>query len=1226
MGDVLMKYNTVSTLIEAINPHFIDVVRNYRLNNIKNEFYDEDFRDSEVNIFIEASDTGEYRYTEVMNLIKQYRRIKDHSYRCVYHEALGKIIELRKSVRNLKKLNDSRIKQVKASEQKELRSISFFLSEFNNRLSFEVDLIERCLNPFVEYVDDLKDSGMTINEDPDYILYYINKCVILSHTSFFRDDCINALSNVNKRVVGRNTYKSEMLFRLGTLDFNFHFYDEAKIIFRRTIEQLNQELNLNCTDEKKYMLFSSYLMYVTSYEFTGDYLAALAILFGLEPESKANDNICDNIIDTFDNALRKKNKKLSDLMFSTTDSNSKETVVRILDGILVDNIFQGQMAEFAYKNGFVFQNILKNSNELFESDFDSVCQGFSKKDYYPSEEQTVRVRDHFIQYEEMNKPVHDYLHILSHCLNEEATAVLATVKEGLNKNASNIAIIARALMLYVSENNDYYHNANSYKTCFATVYAEAGDFSIANASLKEYVQSDDYSKLGVDSKAEIDFYYYLISRIDSINNGRGIYVNDENDEGYNHFLNCCYRNFDFDAIAHMSLLSIEYYIATLLHQNSLVELKEIVNDDDAFSTKIRNKIKSIGNLGHNIWLSNERRKVNYMYQFLKLFLKTVNHKYIRQPQIYEIASKYLYYSNINAIVESESIPYLDYTEKDKLRESIKTIMLSYSYDEDKSSNDYYELSVGNCVYISSSLPSEELYRKLKEGISRNQGLFFVNVGMLDTQEINDDLSLECNGEETRIRLFSDEISALKEFFLFCVFERIKNDFVSPNGLFVMTPVHNAEPCKYQVTDFDELLLEVYEKIGCSEYEEEAVHVQVQYEPSCIDRRVLSKDWIRRIEPYKESIIWAATLMKRVDMTSRHTYSFCLPGKEMKTAVLLNPENCYQKLQQICKAQKVLHRTHNGYKNRCKNHFFFIGASVKSYNKRKQDRGILNKKYTLMPELHSVRSELNEIFLSMPELQWKTIQEQNPKGTLIIWEDDEVKPYVFWRLVAIKKEIHSIMDDDLPVKICNYGDDKPFQSTRRMGVSKWPKQYDVDNGENFVFISYSRTAKELIKKELNECLEKNNVRYWYSQELEVTKEWERVIADVIHKDNCVGAILFITGGEVFRSDSIVFELNEFVKKAEKNPKFSVISVVYNCDSENELEDIFQAEYDGSDDLRYNKKENVRKLLEIGRRNRQRIFLNTWNGDTLLEYEEREKSYEGKGDGALINALRSINVIK
>lgn len=466
---------SVSELVAAVDPSFQEAVKKYRLKTIKNEFYGEDFKDSEVNIFIKN------KYPFLMELIGKYSEIKDFNYACNYSQALKEITDfLKEQVHPMKKSIDQRIRMVDEKEKKELRSISFFLNELIDKLNFENDIIDKCLIPFSDYVKELSNNGMTINEDPDFILFYLNKCVLLSHTTFFKDDCVNGLMNLNKRVIGRNAYRSEALFRLGTLDFNFHFYDESKKILKKLIEQLEKEL-MDCDDdEKKYMLFSSYLMYVTSYEFTGDYISALAILFGLEPDSDQKSKICSKIIQSFENALKKKNKVLDDLLFSTADETEKKSVIILLNDIFENNIFEGRMARFAYNNGAVFSRLIDLSNNSFYSDFDLVREEFRgttysqtevdlKRTYTPTEADLRRVREHFSQTAEKNKPMHDYLHILSHCLNEQATAILANDQTGYNGEARDLMILARALMLYVSENHEYYENASLYKTCYATV-------------------------------------------------------------------------------------------------------------------------------------------------------------------------------------------------------------------------------------------------------------------------------------------------------------------------------------------------------------------------------------------------------------------------------------------------------------------------------------------------------------------------------------------------------------------------------------------------------------------------------------------------------------------------------------------------------------------------------------------------------------------------------------
>ena len=159
--------------------------------------------------------------------------------------------------------------------------------------------------------------------------------------------------------------------------------------------------------------------------------------------------------------------------------------------------FHSEISAFAYQNNHVFKQMSKAHNK-------EVCSHIK---HLHNERELKRGNDikkvceRYLEPEESNKSLHDYLHLLAHCINEEAVLVIRRESPREEKLYRQLVVLARAIMLLVSEDTETYSGANSFKTCFATVYAEAGEFHVASKSISDIISMPEYNRMDIASKA-----------------------------------------------------------------------------------------------------------------------------------------------------------------------------------------------------------------------------------------------------------------------------------------------------------------------------------------------------------------------------------------------------------------------------------------------------------------------------------------------------------------------------------------------------------------------------------------------------------------------------------------------------------------------------------------------------------------------------------------------------
>lgn len=1209
MGINIYKYKSIQDVILGIECEYQKSIQEYRDQCILQERHNTEFLNSDKNIF------NSIDHPILMELINDYREIKKGLFNRNYKQAQDLLVSLKDRVKEHYIGINRRAGQIEDRDAvSNFKSEMYFLTDFIFRLEMTIELIGNCLVPLEDYAADRAKAGFEISQDEDYELFLVNKCLVLYRTALFDDECIEILEKLTKRLCGRKFYSKHMLFRVGTLNIQYRLYEHAERIFGQLIEKLRNEASSSTWDnEEKRIFFSSYMMLVSSYEYSGQYNKALATLIG-EPLDEDPLQLCKHLIEKVINTLSKAEKSINDLVFASNDEESRQRVVGLLRRILItnteNNLFNGEIAQFAYANGEIFYRITQKEN----NEITKYIQNLYRAKGETRDDITEKAVQKHIQSEEKNKPLHDYLHLLAHCLNEEAVLILKRRYPDDKDIYRNLIILSRAIMLLVAEDEETYIGAHAFKTCLATVYAEAGEFHLASQNISEIIQDpEQYSGMDVVSKAEIDFFYYLLPRINAISSTNPI-SNSYADKYYNHYLNCCYRNFDFDAISHISLLSFEYRLAILLQSGDLAriseEFYEQVSADENNLEDNYNAVINIKNLdAHNIWLKNERHKVRYIYEFLKLYLQhDKDGNSLRSPRLYEMAYQYLKINHcFGQDTEISEIQYIDF---DCPQNAIK--LMTELFDGARLSGECadcvkggqnIELTIGNVKLI---LADHWINKKDLDRTS----LYFIFNGVIcdsvadeDTakhhslsDELNKDIFLE------RIQFFDTPSKAIKEFFLLCTFMMIRADFVNPSRIFIMTPVNNAEPCKFPILDDLSLIHQNYDSNAETANFES---LNAQYALSLNRSPFLCKKWLARLVHTSNTWLWALTFVLEDGNPNDMQYTIYFPDKQSTTAKLYHRAQCENILNHIFRPQRIIHTKNKKQYRAC-------NADPPLCHIWKTER-ILDAKF-------------KELFKSFPEIAWKQYAERHPNGSLLFWKKNESNRYVVWRIVLTNNS--RAEKDAIMQTICNEGLEYPFVKRNPDSAQEWPIPYDaLQKNEPFLFICHLGKTDDVVKFELNSFFEAERIRYWYDHEMILGDDWLKMIRTIISKDTCVGCIMLITCQEFFESESINREFEELIQKKHEKSQFAIVPVVYNCYRSDDLLKMAKKAYE-MEKVSLSQHQICLELLGLSphkTKGNQTIFLNDLKGGSLQEYTDNEKD-KGRRTGAILHMCNELNVIK
>ena len=92
--------------------------------------------------------------------------------------------------------------------------------------------------------------------------------------------------------------------------------------------------------------------------------------------------------------------------------------------------------------------------------------------------------------------------------------------------------------------------------------------------------------------------------------------------------------------------------------------------------------------------------------------------------------------------------------------------------------------------------------------------------------------------------------------------------------------------------------------------------------------------------------------------------------------------------------------------------------------------------------------------------------------------------------------------------------------------KFPKK-DIDEGKNYIFISYSHDDYKRVYSDLI-SLYYNGVRFWYDEGLPCDDKWYESVEKHLTCENCSG-VIFYTSRSFFESESIFREINDVYNK-------------------------------------------------------------------------------------------------
>lgn len=1156
--------NGISKSLQDIGSTYSSLMQEYSKKGFVNSALDESFKDSNENIFI----------GDLKTLIESDRVIT-----CNQDGLALEIVNISEKIKlHLDSLRRRQYQSAKAKRR--LKSEFHYLTDWKNRLWLSKVLTENCLVKIDEIGKSLADAP----KDQDFVLVLLNKCTVLSRIPYLQKEFLETLRDLNKRVQTKSGqfFNSNLYFRLGTLNFSAHNYLEAREQLLLAVAKLEAREDA-LTDEEIEMLFYAHLEIVMAYEFCGKYREALAYLIDAETGISETD-ICSKYLLIFRDSLG--DRPIETLSFRSEDSVQKLGIIELLTPILNRDspIFPGRMARFAVVHRKEFSDRVAEYNSKVDSLIDSIEFDSNSK---TNNEKKEKVKSSAHKKEEQNQAFHDYLHLVAHCLNELGAELIndfdpnAAIREARTEElAHQTIILARALMLFVSEAHEFYSDCHMYKSCFATVFAEVGDFDIAEQELLKILSDQKYPELDVVGKAEIDFFTYRVRRMKKISSGELDYLGDDNDTQYNHYLNLCYRLFDYDAIAHMSLICFEYYLSNILHEEDLENISKYFSLETEQSKEFELHYFTFWHDtegdSHNNWLNLERKKVEYFVKFLRSFFRTSEDNYLRDINIFDLASTCIHYCDVERARDDAQVRFISFPSVTEVIEGLKAILPVDRYYADM---DYVELAIGTCTYF--DIKTEKGMQEFMQSLEKTNNMFFIQSKI----EINKySLSYE---ESSRIRAFDTDLDALREFFLLCAFMQIRADFTDPKSIFVLTPINNEGLCRYEVANFDTLLSSVIEDQKRT-FVTAKEPLNNQYKITVAGHNALSTGWLRRLNTSERWIKWAVSfLVDTDDPRGTIRYSLDVPGNTTLNAVMFRKTDCLSILDKEFKPP-----WHGGRCNAISN--CHICSVI--YSDALQEKLLLS-------------------FAELPSVQ-------KLNGKLLIWKQSQ-EAYVCWRLVLTLPNNQTI-EDDIKQLLCNNGSDAIFERIYDRSIVPWPEACKPEEGK-FLFICHSGLDDELVKNELNDYFVHHKIRFWYDSSKIIDEEnWLVRVNQIINHENCVGCVILVTNREIFKSNAIRREFEILDRKKQGlQGRFPVMPVFYNLGNSKNIEELIRISY-GLGDTNQNAAQTTCQSLIIPHSEHVSIYLNAWEGNSLCQYHERETEKE-KRKGSLLQACTDLNVL-
>lgn len=1118
--------------IQEIKCSFQVIQDNYQKNKYKLERRDDAYKDSEENIF---DDNSLWNLDQFILLEAQLYR--DGSLR--YDEILKIIRQLSEKIDNWVRSMRGRTMQGIPEAKKKYNSEKYYLKDMKIRLDYYCEILT-LLYKLNEYEESFLKKGIELSYDDEYDAYLLNKCIMLSQVGYCRNECMRLIEDLNNRVGNSPMYNGDFYYKLAELNFALQRYKDAERFVDKTIYLLKCELAQNAPGEQRMfqlhdMLFSAYQLRVLGYEFCGDYANAVYYLTGKTPKEVIS--LFRRALNTHDfEALQYSSDNIG--RFAEVVDKKRQAVVNNIESCIQMNIFSSEMAQYVYnsENREIFERIVEDKNkkckelirQKLSQEMGTVRAGYLESDFEKDVEKVYLANA--LDLEDANIK-NEYIHILAHCINEcGVTFMKRHNTDDEEELANNLVLLGRALMLYVSEKRAIY------KSCYATTYAEAGDMWIARNELKRIIEHPDYAKYDVTTKAEIAFFYYIISSMTLIEDNEFNYTDEISNSLYNRYLNYCYRSFDYDAIAHIRVYSFRNKIAALLQSDDLTTMakkflffsKQKVKERTAYQEFVDNVYFQ----NSNKRLINEYEKTKYMYQFLLSFFQVLtdnpNEQIVRSQQIIDYAFKYLHFykASINNEVE-KVIDYIDFINIEKDIATLSKLVNGVEYANNIVRSDHCRL-----IFLNNDNAITEFFEHVvlfnKEARSMMYFLACKDKDTLDKVKIgikNRKVSIY-----PKFRVFDSLVAGLKEFIIFTTFFIIKDDFCNPRNIFVMTPIGTAKTCRYRIDNSVDLIDDFYAKT-------EALTVGSWKEVST-QYRAIAESMFRETawesglnnNRYGRYISYVVSVTYDRDSISgivKYKYKYDV-SDTWKIARLFSPSRWHQNMEDFYTALQYDSGKIPAHGTECAQ----VGAHCSVVYIENIDNSEYEGALTNFVDATKAFINIGDNYCRKA-LVWR-----GTNGSL-----------VSWRLISLSENCpHNIINEIRQVMCCK-GQGLVFAPIHAAFASKqykWPNPHNYENSDKkFVFISHSSMDDDLVKQELNEFFVKYDVPIWYDKEkLIKDPTWKDRVRTVMTNGNCVGIVVLVTNSSFFKSEAIQFELSvasNIIKLAQK--EFSVLPIVY-----------------------------------------------------------------------------------
>ncbi len=1191
--------NELQSITNKFIRDFSEIQRKYQESKYKLECGDDEYKDSEENIFDDSGKIKLYQFIMEESLLYKHSVLS-------YGDLVKKLSNLEKSISEWLRTMRGRGFQGIFKAKKMYDSEKYYLNDMKLRLSYFSKLAE-CLNFLQIKERDLLSRGIEISVDSGYEAYLLNKCIVMGVIPYCRSECTKLVKELNDRVSNSTSYCGEFYYKLAELNFTLQRYKDADPLIDRAIKTLQDEaVGISSKDKKNSvidMLFSAFQLKALGLEFCGEYAKSIEFLTGYNPEQ---------FVKVFLKTVPGEN--INEIIFSIDSDSShkkeadckREQVIKLIGSVLKDNIFLSDIAKFVYDKN--------NQKSIFELvDYENNIKQHIIEDCCPEEYANKVFESNKIEKKDIIL-LNEYVHILAHCVNEQGVTLLKeTNTEEDVKLAENLIVLGRALMLYVSEQREIY------KSCFATTYAEAGDLWIANKELERIIENSDYSQYDVTTKAEISFFCHIIGAALLLENGS--YNSEyENSNGiYNRYLNYCYRSFDYDAVAHMRVYSFRNRIAEIMQSGDLPNMAksflDFANTKAGGKNAFQEFVENVYFQNTNQRLHFEYEKTKYMYCFLIIFFRECIAKettaIIRDSRIIDNALKYLHY--YNAAIDnfgSRVISYIDF------RESYGSIIeqLLIVVHGSKLQDNIVESKHCRLVLIESAEDADDFAKRISEYKSEAKSHMFFVACVSEELFSNLNKALEEKKERTypEFRFFPSFEQGIKEFLVFTVFFLIQDDFTDPNNIFVMTPIGTAKACRYRVVNNVELLNDSYAKLT-----ESSISVGLQREISAQYRVIascFSKEypWEKSLnsERFKNNINLIISVIYENNSNTnilKYRYKYNVSDDWME-ALLFDAIKWKQKIDNLYYKLKYESA-------KIPDHIWECSNTANSCNVIMIDDVINSSNdITLSDKVFSVilSSFSNTII--------------NICRTVLIWKGTN-NSYVSWRIVCLNDNVNSTVLNEIRQLLCQKGKGLellPISSSRYSRRYTWPKVHDFENDEKpFLFVSHYGEDDDLVKRELSEFFAKYNIPIWYDRDKLIKDEtWKDRVNCVINNANCVGMVVLITNEKFFESSAIQYEIDLAREKAEKEKKnrktFSIIPIVYGVAlNHEELRILILKSINNNDSLLLRIKNTIIPSDD-------KVILYLLPNQSLAEYTIGEQN-EGR-EGSLLKAFTELKLFK